>query len=130
MGDDARHTFLAAYERRMLTLTTHRESGQRVSYHVAVALQAKRSPRRYSTQTDPYTFLRPVPRWDPYRTPLRGVYPCSASTPPGPGCPRHVGYLAALSTLRREFGVRVAPSLSPSVLSDTRTCLCSYTAAR
>lgn len=59
------------------------------------------------------TFLRPVPRWDPYRTPLRGVYLCSAATPPGPGVHGMAGYLAALSALRREFGVRQAPSLRP-----------------
>jgi len=58
-------------------------------------------------------FLRPVPQWDPYRTPLRGVYLCSASTPPGPGVHGMSGHLAALSALRREFGVRVAPSLTP-----------------
>jgi phytoene dehydrogenase-like protein len=27
---------------------------------------------------------RPVPRWNTYRTPLPGVYLCSAATPPGP----------------------------------------------
>jgi phytoene dehydrogenase-like protein len=31
------------------------------------------------------TFLRPTPRWNPYRTALPGVYLCSASTPPGGG---------------------------------------------
>lgn len=41
MGADAKHTFLAAYERRMLTLTTHAASGRRVSFRVALSLQAK-----------------------------------------------------------------------------------------
>ncbi|MFE1872679.1 phytoene desaturase family protein [Streptomyces sp. NPDC059496] len=59
------------------------------------------------------TVLRPVPRWDPYRTPLRGVYLCSASTPPGPGVHGMSGYLAAKSALRREFGIRTAPALAP-----------------
>lgn len=41
MGADAKHTFLAAYEKRMLTLTTHTASGRRVSFRVALSLQAK-----------------------------------------------------------------------------------------
>ncbi|ARF74361.1 dehydrogenase [Kitasatospora albolonga] len=55
--------------------------------------------------------LRPVPSVDPYRTPLPGVYLCSASTPPGPSVHGMSGYLAALSSLRREYGVRVPPPL-------------------
>jgi phytoene dehydrogenase-like protein len=56
---------------------------------------------------------RPVPRWDPYRTPLDGVYLCSAATPPGPGVHGMCGYFAARSVLRHEFGVRDMPSLAP-----------------
>ena len=41
MSPDARTAFLAAYERRMLTLTTHELTGRRVSYRVALSLQAK-----------------------------------------------------------------------------------------
>jgi CRISPR-associated protein Cas1 len=37
----ARHAFLAAYERRMLTLYTHESAGRRVSYRVGLGLQAK-----------------------------------------------------------------------------------------
>ena len=59
------------------------------------------------------TVLRPTPRFDPYRTPLPGVYLCSASTPPGPGVHGMSGHLAALSALRRDHGVRLGPSLSP-----------------
>lgn len=59
------------------------------------------------------TFARPVPAVDPYRTPLTGVYLCSSSTPPGPGTHGMSGHLAALSALRREFGVRTEPDLSP-----------------
>lgn len=57
MGDDARHTFLAAYERRMLTLTTHREFGRRVSYRVALSLQAKLLARALLDPSRPYVPL-------------------------------------------------------------------------
>lgn len=66
------------------------------------------------------SLLRPTPRLDPYRTPLPGVYLCSASTPPGPSVHGMSGYLAALSALRREFGVRTAPVLAPAVTASTR----------
>ncbi|MFE3324942.1 phytoene desaturase family protein [Streptomyces sp. NPDC059176] len=58
--------------------------------------------------------LRPTPRLDPYTTPLRGVYLCSAATPPGPGVHGMSGLLAARSALRREFGVRTQPCLAPT----------------
>lgn len=48
-------------------------------------------------------FTRPVPRLDPYVTPLRGVYLCSSSTAPGGGAHGMCGYFAARSALRREF---------------------------
>jgi phytoene dehydrogenase-like protein len=44
--------------------------------------------------------FRPVPRLDPYRTPLDGVYICSASTPPGGGVHGMCGWHAAQSALR------------------------------
>ena len=44
-------------------------------------------------------FFRPVPRLDPYRTPLPGVYICSASTPPGGAVHGMCGYYAARSAL-------------------------------
>ena len=49
---------------------------------------------------------RPVPARDPYRTPCRGLYLCSSSTPPGGGVHGMSGYLAARSALRHEFGIR------------------------
>ncbi|MFB7722743.1 phytoene desaturase family protein [Nocardia sp. NPDC056100] len=55
------------------------------------------------------TVFRPVPRWNPYRTPLPGVYLCSSATPPGPGVHGMNGLHAARHALRREFGVRTDP---------------------
>ena len=45
-------------------------------------------------------YFRPVRARVPYRTPLRGVYLCSASTPPGGGVHGMCGYSAALAALR------------------------------
>jgi phytoene dehydrogenase-like protein len=42
---------------------------------------------------------RPTVARTPYRTPLRGVYLCSASTPPGGGVHGMCGYLAASAAL-------------------------------
>jgi phytoene dehydrogenase-like protein len=44
---------------------------------------------------------RPVPKLNPYATPARGVYLCSASTPPGGGVHGMCGYSAARSALDR-----------------------------
>jgi len=45
------------------------------------------------------TFFRPVIRWNSYRTPLRGVYLCSSSTPPGGGVHGMCGAWAARAAL-------------------------------
>jgi phytoene dehydrogenase-like protein len=45
-------------------------------------------------------FFRPVRKLVPYRIPLKGVYICSSSTPPGGGVHGMCGYSAALTALR------------------------------
>ncbi|MDX6484930.1 MAG: hypothetical protein QOF43_83 [Gaiellaceae bacterium] len=45
-------------------------------------------------------YARPVARRVPYRTPLRGVYLCSASTPPGGGVHGMCGFAAAKAALK------------------------------
>ncbi len=51
---------------------------------------------------DLWQFLfRPVPRLDPYATPLPNVFLCSSSTPPGGAVHGMCGYHAARSVLRR-----------------------------
>jgi phytoene dehydrogenase-like protein len=46
-------------------------------------------------------FLRPVPRWARYRTPIHGYWQCGAGTHPGGGIMGASGRLAALEILKR-----------------------------
>jgi len=57
------------------------------------------------------TMFRPTARWNPYRTPLEGVYLCSASTAPGAGVHGMCGVYAARTVLHDHFG-------GPSPLRD------------
>lgn len=59
MNARARQAFLAAYERRMLTVFTHEPTGRRVSYRVGMGLQAKALANAI---LDPDRIYRPV-RW-------------------------------------------------------------------
>ncbi len=45
-------------------------------------------------------FTRPVMRWSPYTTPVKGLYICSSSTPPGGGVHGMCGYHAAKRALK------------------------------
>ena len=69
---------------------------------IAVGLQSLRQ-----------TVFRPAIRWNPYRTPIRGVYLCSSATPPTPGVHGRCGELAARTALRDEFGLSEPPDISP-----------------
>lgn len=59
MNARARQAFLAAYERRMLTVFTHEPTGRRVCYRVGLGLQARALARAI---LDPDRTYRPV-RW-------------------------------------------------------------------
>ncbi|MFN0127944.1 MAG: phytoene desaturase family protein [Verrucomicrobiales bacterium] len=50
-------------------------------------------------------FTRPVARWNPYTTPTRDIFLCSAATPPGAGVHGMAGWHAARTALRNVFGV-------------------------
>jgi phytoene dehydrogenase-like protein len=58
---------------------------------------------------------RPVPRWNTYKTPVRGWYLASAATPPGPAVHGQCGDNAARVALREVFGVREVPPLRPAL---------------
>jgi phytoene dehydrogenase-like protein len=49
---------------------------------------------------DQLFFLRPVPGWAKYRTPVQNLYMCGACTHPGGGVMAASGRLAALEILK------------------------------
>lgn len=49
-------------------------------------------------------FTRPVPRLNPYATPIQGVYLCSSATPPGGGVHGMCGWHSAMTALRTHPG--------------------------
>jgi phytoene dehydrogenase-like protein len=48
-------------------------------------------------------YTRPVVSLNPYKTPARGIYICSSSTPPGGGVHGLCGYFAAQAALRDDL---------------------------
>lgn len=55
----------------------------------------------------------PALRWNPWSTPIPGAYLCSSASPPGGGVHGMAGYYAARTVLRKEFGIKKLPPLSP-----------------
>ena len=55
----------------------------------------------------------PALRWNPWSTPIPGAYLCSSAAPPGGGVHGMAGYYAARTVLRKEFGIKNMPTLSP-----------------
>jgi phytoene dehydrogenase-like protein len=54
-------------------------------------------------------FTRPALRWSPYKTSAKGIYICSASTPPGGGVHGMCGYYAGKRALGDVFSIDVNP---------------------
>jgi phytoene dehydrogenase-like protein len=57
--------------------------------------------------------IGPTLRLNPWTTPIPKAYLCSAATPPGTGVHGMAGYYAARTVLRKEFGIKQLPGLSP-----------------
>ncbi len=55
----------------------------------------------------------PTLRLNPWSTPIPKAYLCSSAAPPGGGVHGMAGYYAARTVLRREFGIKKLPNLSP-----------------
>lgn len=59
--------------------------------------------------TLPQVLARPRAAWNPYATPVPGVYLCSAATPPGPGVHGMCGVYAMRRVLRDRFSITDDP---------------------
>ena len=70
-------------------------------------------PGQYLTEDFPVLSAGPTPRVNPWATPIPKVYLCSSATPPGGGVHGMAGYYAARTVLRKEFGLKQLPRLSP-----------------
>jgi phytoene dehydrogenase-like protein len=55
-------------------------------------------------------FVRPLGQWRAYSTPVKGIFICSSSMPPGGGVHGMCGYLAARKVLREALGFRSGQS--------------------
>jgi phytoene dehydrogenase-like protein len=55
----------------------------------------------------------PTLRLNPWSTPIPKAYLCSSAAPPGGGVHGMAGFYAARTVLRREFGIKKLPNLSP-----------------
>ncbi|WP_395312098.1 NAD(P)/FAD-dependent oxidoreductase [Mycobacterium sp. AMU20-3851] len=55
----------------------------------------------------------PTPRINPWSTPIPKAYLCSSAAPPGGGVHGMAGFYAARTVLKREFGIRDLPKLTP-----------------
>lgn len=55
----------------------------------------------------------PTLRLNPWSTPIPKAYLCSSAAPPGGGVHGMAGYYAARTMLRREFGIKQLPNVSP-----------------
>ncbi|GAB3542562.1 NAD(P)/FAD-dependent oxidoreductase [Arthrobacter tecti] len=85
-----------------------------VRSHTTTAAEMERHNANYvggdfsgGAVTIPQLLARPVFGPRPWRTPLKGVYLCSASTPPGPGVHGMGGFHAAKLALKDVFGLGV-----------------------
>jgi phytoene dehydrogenase-like protein len=97
-----------------------------VAEHVITAAQQQHHNRNYvggdisGGATNPWGLvMRPVARWDPYSTPLPGIYLCSASTPPGQAVHGMSGTHAAARVLRQRFGLTIDPLVAASGIAVT-----------